>query len=73
MAGNNSFESAKSLVVGKMISGRYKSDYLCRHWTPSNRDGVCLADTCREVKGDLAHMLFECPVLQNHRARLFTF
>ena len=46
---------------------------LCRHWTPSNRDGFCLADICREVKGDLGHMLFECPALRNHRARLFSF
>ena len=73
MAGNNSFECAKSLVVGKMISGRHRSDYLCRHWTPSNRDGFCLADTCNEVAGDLAHMLFVCPALENLRTRLFNF
>ena len=73
MAGNSSFECAKSIVVGKMISGRYRTDYLCRHWTPSNREGFCLADSCIDVKGDLAHMLFLCPSLSFQRERLFKF
>ena len=72
-AGSNSFECAKSLVVGKMVSGRYRSDYLCRHWTPSNRSGFCLADTCHGVEGDLVHMLVICPALQSTRNRLVSF
>ena len=72
-AGSNSFECAKSLVVGKMVSGRYRSDYLCRHWTPSNREGFCLADTCQGVEGDLVHMLTICPALQSTRDRLVRF
>ena len=72
-AGSNSFECVKSLVVAKMISGRYRSDYLCRHWTPSNRDGLCLADTCQAVVGDLTHMLISCPALQSTRDRLVKF
>ena len=73
MAGGNSFENVKSLVVCKMISGRYRSDYMCRHWTPSNRAGFCLAESCDLVKGDLAHMLFSCPALNTVRDRLFDF
>ena len=72
-AGSNSFENSKSLIVGKMVSGRYRSDYLCRHWTPTNKMGFCLADTCYEVIGDLVHMLGACPALQSVRARLFKF
>ena len=72
-AGSNSFECTKSLIVGKMVSGRYRSDYLCRHWTPTNKKGFCLADTCYEVMGDLAHMLGACPALQSVRERLFKF
>ena len=59
-AGSNSFECSKSLVVAKMVSVRYRSDYLCRHWTPSNKKGFCLADTCQAVEGDLVHMLIIC-------------
>jgi hypothetical protein len=72
-AGSNSFECCKSLVVAKMVSGRYRSDYLCRHWTPSNRSGFCLADTCHGVEGDLVHMLIICPALQPTRDRLVKF
>ena len=72
-AGSNSFEVAKSLVVAKMISGKYHSDHHCRHWTPSNRDGHCLASTCTEQRGDLVHILFVCPALTSVRARLYNF
>ena len=66
-AGANSFESAKSLIISKMISGRYRSDYLCRHWTPANRNGFCLEQTCDRVLGDLIHMLTICPSLHSTR------
>jgi hypothetical protein len=72
-AGSNSFENTKSLVVGKMISGRYRSDYLCRHWTPSNKNGFCLADTCSDEVGDLVHLLILCPALKSARDRLVNF
>ena len=72
-AGSNSFECSKSLIVGKMVSGRYRSDYLCRHWTPANKQGYCLEDTCNEVVGDLVHMLGVCPALQAVRKRLIRF
>ena len=72
-AGSNSFEVAKSIVVAKMISGKYRSDHHCRHWTPTNRDGYCLAETCIERRGDIVHILFECPALSHARDRLYDF
>ena len=72
-AGSNSYECSKSLLVAKMQSGRYRSDYLCRHWTPSNKKGFCLSDTCHEVEGNLVHMLTLCPALKRTRDRLVTF
>ena len=72
-AGSNSFESVKSLIIGKMTSGRYRSDHHCRHWTPSNRNGYCLAPTCTGIVGDLVHMLTVCPLLQPIRTRLVRF
>ena len=65
----SSFECAKSTVVAKMISGRYRTEELTKHWTPSNRQGYCLADTCDGVAGSLKHILVECPVLQDARNR----
>ena len=69
-AGGSSYECAKSNIVAKMISGRYRSEDLCKHWTPSNRNGFCLADTCTEVRGDLTHILVECKALNDVRNRL---
>ena len=55
-----------------MISGRYRSEDLTKHWTPSNRQGYCLANTCVEVAGSLEHILVECPALQQARTRQIT-
>ena len=52
-----------------MISGRYRSEDLTKHWTPSNRQGYCQAKTCVEVAGSLEHILVECPALQQARNR----
>ena len=66
----NSFECAKSLIIAKMISGRYRSEDLCKHWSSSNKLGLCLAPTCSGVAGDLEHILVVCPALQEVRGRL---
>ena len=68
----NAFEIVKSKVVSKMISGRYRSDDLCKYWSLSNKLGHCLAPTCQGagVVGDLEHILVECPALHETRERL---
>ena len=69
-AKGSSFECAKSTIVCKMISGRYRSESLCRHWSATNKLGHCLASTCTEVVGDLEHILVVCPALEHVRERL---
>ena len=69
-ASGNSFECAKSTIVAKMISGRYRSEDLCKHWSTTNKHGHCLAPTCTDVIGDLEHMLVVCPALQEVRGKL---
>ena len=69
VVGNN-YECAKALVVAKMISGRYRTEYLCKYWTPSNREGYCLARTCTGIVGDLEHILITCPAFNEIRKRL---
>ena len=44
-AASNPFECSKSSVLALMMSGRYRTDYLCRHWS-NNKQGYCLAPTC---------------------------
>ena len=54
-------------VMGKMLSGRYRSCWLRRHWTQES--GACRLPGCGLVPGDVAHLLSgECPALQPHLA-----
>ena len=50
-----------------MLSGRYRSCWLRRHWT--GESGACRLPGCGHVPGDVAHLLSaECPALQPHLA-----
>ena len=53
-----------------MTSGRFRSEYLARHWS-GNKQGYCKAETCVETVGDLEHLLLHCPALSAVRARLW--
>ena len=66
---SSSFECTKSTVIAKMISGRYRSEEMCKYWS-NNRNGYCLADTCSQVVGNLEHILVLCPALEAVRSRL---
>ena len=63
--GSNSYEISKSIVAARMVSGRYKSDWLVRHFSPGS-DGNC--SLCPEnVPGDLDHILTQCVSLREVR------
>ena len=66
----SSFESRKATCLARMMSGRFRSEYLTRHWS-TNKQGLCLAETCRDTVGDLEHMLVLCPALAPVRARMW--
>ena len=66
----NSFECWKATILARMASGRFRSEYLTRHWS-RNRQGHCLADTCEEMVGDLEHLLVHCPALAIVRERMW--
>ena len=65
-----SFESRKATILARMKSGRFRSEYLTRHWS-NNQQGLCLAVTCDHVVGDLEHMLVNCPALESVRVRMW--
>ena len=69
-AAQNPFEINKSLVVAKMLSGRYRSDWHCRHWSTVNRSGDCLLCPGKNFPGTLEHMLVLCPALEQKRSLL---
>ena len=69
-ATSSSFECRKAGTLAKMMSGRFRSEYLCRHWS-KNKQGYCLAETCDQTVGDLEHLLLHCQALSPVRERLW--
>ena len=65
----NSFETSKGTVLARMMTGRYRTEMLCRFWS-TNRTGECLSPTCTNVNGTLEHLLVICPALDHIRHRL---
>ena len=49
-------------VQARMLSGRYRTDWLRRHWT--GESGACRLPACTFNQGDLPHLLTgACPAL----------
>ena len=69
-AASNPFECSKSSVLAKFVSGRYRTDMLCRHWS-KNRNGFCRAPSCTSTPGTIEHILATCPALSTTRERLY--
>ena len=69
-AARNPFETAKAMVLAQMISGRYRSEMFCRHFS-KNRHGYCSYHQCIEIEGTLEHILATCPAYTTTRERLF--
>ena len=67
---SNPFECSKSTVLARMVSGRYRSESLCKHWS-DNKMGYCRAPTCLQTPGTLEHLLASCPALESTRERLY--
>ena len=66
--GNNSYEICKAISQGHMLSGRYPTDRLVRHFHPGN-DGNC--SLCSDnVSGTIEHLLMQCSSLTETRQQL---
>ena len=67
--GSSPYETKKAVVQARMLSGRYRTEKLRRHWS-TNKEGVCLLPTCNGQIEDLPHVLVGCPALQEARDRV---
>ena len=66
--GNNSYEICKSIPQARMVSGRYRTDKLARHFNAGS-DGNC--SLCSEkVPGSIDHILIKCVTLSEVRLHL---
>ena len=73
LAANSPFEVKKAVVVARMLSGRYRTDRLVRHWSNTNPAGLCKLPGCAGDKiGDLQHILLYCSALEDTRLHLST-
>ena len=70
--GNNPYECHKAVVLARMVSGRYRSEKLMRHWSKSNLHGYCLFKTCTGAVGSLEHILISCKALQEIRKKMIS-
>ena len=70
LAASNPYECAKSSILAKMVSGRYRTDMLTRYWS-NNRSGYCRAPSCLATPGTLEHLLATCPALNKTRQRMY--
>ena len=57
-----------------MLSGKYRTEGLCRFWS-QNTEGVCLLPECTNInlKEDIVHILVNCGSLSATRSRLTVF
>ena len=54
---SNPFEVNKSVIVARLLSGRYPTDWLCRKWSKTNTSGSCVLCPELDTPGDIPHML----------------
>ena len=71
---SNPFEINKAIIQCRLLSGRYPTDWLSRHWTRDNKDGFCvLCPPGESVPGSIEHFLIECCTLEPKRLEIFNF
>ena len=66
---SNSFELSKAVIQAKLLSGRYRSDRLLRHFS-KDQDGFCKICSLN-CEGTIEHLLVECVALSEHRQQQF--
>ena len=70
--GSNPYEIHKAVIQARMLSGRYQTEDLSKHWT-DNTAGLCLLPTCSGLEpGSIEHLLVSCQALQSVRTKMIT-
>ena len=70
---SNVFETNKSVCQASLLSGRYKTDYLSRHWNKDNPHGFCTLCPGMSYFDTLEHFLISCDTLQDKRNTVITY
>ena len=70
----NPYQAKAARIQSLLISGRYRSEELCRFWS-QNKEGFCLLDSCKslQLSESIEHILMRCDGLTETRRRLMAF
>ena len=72
-AGSSPSKVAMATIQAQMLSGRYRSQKLCRHWSNQTSGFCLLSESCSSSFEDLPHILSSCSALQDVREKLKSF
>ena len=72
LPGSNPYEVRAARIQALLLTGRYRTEKLARHWS-GNPNGFCIQASCinSEIIESREHFLLHCPALQEKRRRLF--
>ena len=70
---SNTFETNKSMCQAAILSGRFKTDYLSRHWDKENPEGFCVLCTHLQLRDTLEHFLILCNHLSLTRLNILQY
>ena len=71
-AGSSPTKVSMATVQALMISGRYRTEGLCSHWSSNNQGSCRLSDLCNSFE-DISHILQFCTALDSTRIKLVNF
>ena len=71
-AGHSPAKIFKATVQALMLSGRYPTEALIKHWSP-NKTGICQLSSSCSVQEDISHILTGCIALDDVRINLRRF
>ena len=72
-AGSSPSKVSMALVQATMISGRYRTEALASHWSPTSTGCCILSPQCVDTREDLHHVLQTCHALTQTRSNLQNF
>ena len=72
-AGSSPSNIVMATVQAQLVSGRFRTERLCRHWS-SNKLGSCLlSPSCCDISEDVHHILQVCVALHETRVMLLKY
>ena len=72
-AGSSPYKVAMATVQASMLSGRYRTELLMKHWSSSKSGQCLLSHVCSGIPEDITHILKICPSLHQTRLGLADF